>query len=146
MVHEQDDVITGFLIDNGTEVHMFVEGISHGYILEVWNKIHRINTTVAKVFLNSETEFEKRMYERLMVVGIYTISLKVPLGDILANQNIYVQGVIPVPCFKVHFILNQCIEKQFYSSFCLNLHQQFIQRWNFFYFILASSFILEFVV
>lgn len=100
MLQDSDDVITGFSIDNGKEVHIFVEGISYGYILEVWNKIHKVNTFTAKVFLNSETEFEKRMYQNFMVVGIYPITLKMSLEKIFQNQDIYVQGMIPIPCFK----------------------------------------------
>ncbi|XP_044757597.1 uncharacterized protein LOC123315803 [Coccinella septempunctata] len=100
MTHDIDDVITGFMIDSGTEIYIFVEGISHGYILEIWNKIHKINISVAKVLLNSETEFGDRIYKEFMSFGIYSITLKMPLKEIFKNQDIYIQGLIPIPCSK----------------------------------------------
>ncbi|KAL3276911.1 hypothetical protein HHI36_012279 [Cryptolaemus montrouzieri] len=112
MVHEVDDVITGFMIDCGTEVHIFVEGISYGYILEIWNRIHKSNINVAKLYLNSEYDFENRLYESFLAFGIYRITLKKTLRELFEEQDIYMQGMVPPPCFKALQKLNMLFQTE----------------------------------
>ncbi|KAK9880987.1 hypothetical protein WA026_014335 [Henosepilachna vigintioctopunctata] len=96
------DVLTGFMIDNGLEIYFFIEGLRHGFILEIWNMIHKVNPYVARVFFNSENEYLNRIYDGFISTGLLKITLKKSLQSIFNEQCIYIEGSIPLPCYKVN--------------------------------------------
>ncbi|CAH1967677.1 unnamed protein product [Acanthoscelides obtectus] len=97
---ELSEVLTGFLIDNGNNYLMFVEGLMNGFFVEVFHLVDKCNLKVAKIFCNYEHAFEKRLYQDFIFTGIYPIILKIPLHDILAIGGIYVRGSVPKPCME----------------------------------------------
>lgn len=85
---ELQDIITGFLLDNGNDFAFFVEGPSNGFILNAWHIVGECKPSQAKVFFNTENAFERRLYSHFLGQGIFPITLKIPLHEILANCKI----------------------------------------------------------
>lgn len=97
---ELQDIITGFFLDNGNDFAMFVEGPSIGFILNVRHIVDQCPPNQAKVFFNTENAFAWRLYNQFLYEGIFTITLKIPLQDILAKYELYLKKNVPVPCME----------------------------------------------
>lgn len=94
------DIITGFFLDNGNEFAFFAEGLSNGFILNAWHIVDRCTRNQAKVFYNTDLAFEKRLYDQFLGEGLFSVTLKIPLHDILAKHHLYVKKRVPVPCME----------------------------------------------
>ncbi|XP_060533724.1 uncharacterized protein LOC132706411 [Cylas formicarius] len=95
------DTLTGFVIDNGLSCFVFVEGPSFGHLLNIWREIERAPVTSARVFFDSNTVFERRLYNSCDTpFGLHIVILKRPLREILKNKHVYVRSNLPAPCLK----------------------------------------------
>lgn len=95
-----EDILTGFLLDNGNSFAMFIEGPSSGFILNAWHLVNHISAQEAKVFFNTESVFEKRLYQQFLEKGVFTVTLKLPLFNILSKYELYQKRNVPVPCME----------------------------------------------
>lgn len=97
------DIITGFMIDNGDSLTIFVEGLSTGFILSIENiTITDYEVTRGKFFFNTDTVFEKRLYNAFIREGLSIITLRIPFYDILRDPQVYLKGNIPLTCLEVN--------------------------------------------
>lgn len=97
---ETEDIVTGFLLDNGNNYAFFVEGFSHGFILNAWHIVDHCTPQEAKVFFNTDHIFERRLYTHFLGEGLFTITLKIPLYNILAKYELYLRKNVPESCME----------------------------------------------
>ncbi|XP_050299636.1 uncharacterized protein LOC126738377 [Anthonomus grandis grandis] len=104
---KDNDILTGFIIDNGNNFVIYVEGHSVGYILNVWQDIDGISPQEAKVFFNTDQAYEQRLYHVCnKFSGFNVINMKIPLQNIFTNQKTYVRGNVPLLCSRALTKLN----------------------------------------
>lgn len=114
---EYHDILTGFILDNGSSHFFYMEGPSSGFILNIWHIIQgacpvpeeslfsinddeKLVIKNGKIFFNTDNTFEKRLYKNFTKFGMYKIVLKIPLQDILAKPLLYVRKNVPKPCME----------------------------------------------
>lgn len=117
---EKQKALSGFLLDDWNSFIFFLEGPSNGYILELIHKVSGLNSTTAKVFYNSEYLFEDRLFPTFFKnCGLVVITLKLPLVDIFMQEKTYIEGNVPVHCFKaiqkINLVLNSSTFKTILS-------------------------------
>lgn len=99
---QRENMLSGFIIDDGNCFILYVEGHSNGYILSLVHQISTFNYSTGKVFYNSDYLFEERLYMAFHKYGgFFTVTLKVPLVDIFAQRKMYLEGNVPYYCLKV---------------------------------------------
>lgn len=97
------DIITGFVIDNGDSLTIFVEGLSTGFILNIESiTITDYEVGRGKFFFNTDTVFEKRLYNTFIGHGLSIITLRIPFYNILNDQRVYLKGNVPPACLEVN--------------------------------------------
>ncbi|KAL1505402.1 hypothetical protein ABEB36_004976 [Hypothenemus hampei] len=99
------DILTGFVIDNGSTFVFYIEGDSVGYILNLCRNFEGLKN--GKVFFNSDQAYEDRLYPICNKwMGFYFINMKVPLQQIINKPKLYVKGNVPILCQKALIKLN----------------------------------------
>ena len=96
--------LTGFIIDAFDKIIIFIEGMANGPLQHVWNNVMSVPSSMGKILYNSDLIFENRLYPKFTQYGgLHIITLRVPLDMYLANPRAYIEGYIPLPCWKVNF-------------------------------------------
>ncbi|XP_044262940.1 uncharacterized protein LOC123010264 isoform X2 [Tribolium madens] len=114
---ENEQVLSGFCIDDSNSFIFYIEGPSNGYFLEVVHQISGLNYSTAKVFYNSEYLFEKRLFQTFFKnCGFLLINLKLPLVEIFRQEKTYIEGNVPVHCFKAIQKLNLILNSNTFKS------------------------------
>ncbi|XP_048516580.1 uncharacterized protein LOC109533526 [Dendroctonus ponderosae] len=102
-----EDILTGFVIDNGNAFVLYVEGPAVGLILNLWQDLELFTPEDGKVFFNTDQTYENRLYNiGSKWTGFYVINMKIPLECIFKNPTIYIKGNTPLPCQKALIKLN----------------------------------------
>ncbi|KAJ8909442.1 hypothetical protein NQ315_017544 [Exocentrus adspersus] len=95
---EFTDVITGFLIDNGNSSTFFLEGLSTGFILTIENiTIKNFDVERGKFFFNTDTVFEKRLYNSFMKEGLHALKRLCLLFHSSSYKSILQYNLLPKP-------------------------------------------------
>lgn len=63
------NILTGFAIDYGDKFFIFLEGLSKGYLLQIWAKVAKLSIEDGYVFYNSSYVFLTRFYEDFVPLG-----------------------------------------------------------------------------
>lgn len=101
-IADWENVISGFAVDVENFCMMYFEGLANGSIIDVWAQIQTAHTDHAKIFYNSHSVFEKRLYYELIYYGgIYMVTLQMGLKFILTNKNIFLSEAHSSECRKV---------------------------------------------
>ncbi len=98
----QDDLITGFHVEDENRHIIILEGLKEGGIKTLWEEFphhHSQDVAIKKVFYNSDFCFSTRIYGTLDV-DLPKIRLYRPLGDIVKETVIYVHGCVPSASFR----------------------------------------------
>ncbi|KAF7270393.1 hypothetical protein GWI33_016627 [Rhynchophorus ferrugineus] len=96
-----NNILTGFVIDNGNNAMIYVEGIATGFILNFWNDISNYNSIQAKIFFNTDQAYESRLYEiSSSQFGLHVVIMKIPLQHIFKEKMVYIKGNMPLLCSK----------------------------------------------
>ncbi|XP_030755396.1 uncharacterized protein LOC115881837 isoform X2 [Sitophilus oryzae] len=114
---DESDLITGFIIDNGNDVIIYIEGLSTGFILNLWNDLNLSNSRQMKIFFNTDQAYENRLYNICSSsCSFYTVILKVPLQHIFKDRRVYVKGNAPLLCWKAITRLHLLLHSQTLTS------------------------------
>ncbi|CAB3226930.1 unnamed protein product [Arctia plantaginis] len=94
----RNDLITGFALDTGDKVMLYVEGPRDGQILRVWDITEEFYPNVKPVFSTS-AKYCSRLYPELLKAAMPFNVLKmfVPLSVVLACPPIYARPALPLP-------------------------------------------------
>lgn len=98
----KEQLLTGFWIDNGNSIILFLEGCRANYCMEIMHyKVKFMNESLCRVYYNSATYFYKRIYENFVAFGgIYKITLKYQLQKIFQVQWTHISKCVPKPAFE----------------------------------------------
>ncbi|KAK5649944.1 hypothetical protein RI129_000973 [Pyrocoelia pectoralis] len=111
LYNDYNRIVTGFIIFNGDNCILFIEASSNGLVSYIWSLIKDNSRPEVRIFYNSDFCFERRIYSDLIQYGgVYTISLKIPLDDILNQYLVYLEGSMPLPCWEALKKLNILIK------------------------------------
>ncbi|CAG9787815.1 unnamed protein product [Diatraea saccharalis] len=91
-----DELLTGFALDVGNVVLLYVEGPSTGEILKIWEMTEDFYPDLKPVFSSSNRYFN-RIYPLLSKVPFNVLKMYVPLSVILACPPIYALPALPFP-------------------------------------------------
>lgn len=100
---DDNDILTGFVIDNHDSIITYVEGIGNGKIARLLYILTSFPNASVNLHFDTKLLFDKRLYERFINMhdGIFKINLVYPIRYILNNDNMYVIGNVPKGCFNV---------------------------------------------
>ncbi|XP_037875165.1 uncharacterized protein LOC110386325 [Bombyx mori] len=95
---QRDQLLTGFVLDSGDTVLLFVEGPRYGKILYVWEMTDEFSSEM-KVIYSSSARYSARIYEEMLTVAVPFPVMKmfVPLTLLLACPPVYVRPALPLP-------------------------------------------------
>ncbi|KOX71790.1 hypothetical protein WN51_02360 [Melipona quadrifasciata] len=84
-------VLTGFAIENCEKCYIFIEGLSNGYLLKIWEKVKKFPIQHKCIYYNSNYVFLARLYEDFMFLGtVIHIKLSESLEMQLRKCNLYI--------------------------------------------------------
>ncbi|CAD1475624.1 unnamed protein product, partial [Heterotrigona itama] len=84
-------VLTGFAIENCGKCYIFIEGLSNGYLLKIWEKVKKFPIQHKCIYYNSNYIFLARLYEDFMFSGtVIHIKLSESLEMQLRKCNLYI--------------------------------------------------------
>ncbi|KAK9294291.1 hypothetical protein QLX08_011043 [Tetragonisca angustula] len=84
-------VLTGFAIENCEKCYIFIEGLSNGYLLKIWEKVKKFPIQHKCIYYNSNYIFLARLYEDFMFLGtVIHIKLSESLEMQLRKCNLYI--------------------------------------------------------
>ncbi|XP_026670243.1 uncharacterized protein LOC113464475 [Ceratina calcarata] len=84
-------VLTGFVIQDCERFYIFLEGLSNGYLLKIWEKLAKLPIQQKCIYYNSNYVFVTRFYEDFISLGgIVYIKLSECLELQLRNHNFYI--------------------------------------------------------
>ncbi|KAJ8716600.1 hypothetical protein PYW07_003227 [Mythimna separata] len=91
-------LLTGFALDTGDTVMLYVEGPKQGHILRLWEKTEEFYPTVKPVFSTS-ARYSYRLYPDLLVAPMpfYVMKMVVPLSVLLGVTPVYAGPALPLP-------------------------------------------------
>ncbi|XP_053972591.1 uncharacterized protein LOC128873219 isoform X1 [Hylaeus volcanicus] len=96
------NILTGFAIDCCDNFFIFLEGLSKGYLLQIWEKVAKLPIEDGCVFYNSGCVFLERLYEDFVPLGgVLTIKLSESLEVKLRNHGLYIGETGTTPKAKV---------------------------------------------
>ncbi|KAL0830524.1 hypothetical protein ABMA28_002685 [Loxostege sticticalis] len=95
---EKDNLLTGFTLDEGSLVLLYVEGPSDGHILKLWDMTEDLYPEVKPVF-SSSARYQSRIYPELLeaTMPFYMLKMFAPLGLLLACPPVYARPALPLP-------------------------------------------------
>ncbi|XP_063826387.1 uncharacterized protein LOC135075860 [Ostrinia nubilalis] len=95
---EKENLLTGFSLDAGNIVLLYVEGPSDHYILKVWEMTEDLYPKVKPVFSTS-ARYPSRLYPELLEAAMpfYILKMYVPMGVLLACPPVYARPALPLP-------------------------------------------------
>lgn len=101
-LEKESSLITGFVIDSGNSVLMFLEGNAK-YIHDlIWLQISKERRKWIYYLYNSDDIYEERFYSHLLNFRrIYSITLHYSLSTLFSKHRIFRPGVMPQPCQAV---------------------------------------------
>ncbi|XP_043590769.1 uncharacterized protein LOC122571265 [Bombus pyrosoma] len=62
-------ILTGFAIENCEKSYIFLEGLSNGYLLKIWEKAKKLPIQHKCIYYNSSYVFFTRLYEDFILLG-----------------------------------------------------------------------------
>ncbi|XP_049872871.1 uncharacterized protein LOC126371595 [Pectinophora gossypiella] len=93
----RDEKLSGFALDTGDIVILFVEGPRDGHILEVWYQTEEFYPKMKPTF-SSSSRYSTRVYSEFMdVLPFKVLKMKVPLCLLLACPTMYARPALPLP-------------------------------------------------
>nr|XP_021197027.2 uncharacterized protein LOC110381143 isoform X1 [Helicoverpa armigera] len=94
----REGLLTGFGLDTGDTVMLYVEGPKEGQILRVWERTEDFHPIVKPVFSTS-AKYRARLYPELLLAAMPFNILKmfVPLSVLLGLTPIYARPSLPLP-------------------------------------------------
>ncbi|XP_043251710.1 uncharacterized protein LOC122396977 [Colletes gigas] len=85
------NILTGFAIDCRDKFFIFLEGLSRGYLLQIWENVAKLPTEDGYVYYNSSSVFLARLYEDFVPLGgVLKIKLSESLEAQLQKHGLYV--------------------------------------------------------
>ncbi|KAL4713189.1 hypothetical protein ACJJTC_018834 [Scirpophaga incertulas] len=96
-----DDVLTGFALDAGSIVIVYVEGISEGQILCIWDLTRELKTKIRCIY-SSSMRYPTRIYPGGSAVDSWSspfavLKMHIPLSIILSCPAVYAASALPIP-------------------------------------------------
>ncbi|KAJ0183238.1 hypothetical protein K1T71_001214 [Dendrolimus kikuchii] len=115
----KDDLLTGFALDTGDIVILFVEGPRDGKILQMWDMTENYYPKIKPVF-SSSARFSTRIYPELLLAAMPFNILKmyVPLGALLACPPVYARPALPLPTRSAVLKLGRLIASKLLVTPC----------------------------
>ncbi|KAJ8716604.1 hypothetical protein PYW07_003231 [Mythimna separata] len=112
-------LLTGFALDTGDTVMLYVEGPREGEILRVWEKTEDYYPSVKPVFSTS-TKYSCRLYPELLqaAVPFNIMKMSVPLSVLLGVTPIYARPALPLPSRSAVLKIGRLIASNFRSAPC----------------------------
>lgn len=62
-------ILTGFAIENCEKSYIFLEGLSNGYLLKIWENVKKLPIQHKCIYYNSSYVFFTRLYEDFILLG-----------------------------------------------------------------------------
>uniref|UniRef100_A0A2A4JG64 Uncharacterized protein n=1 Tax=Heliothis virescens TaxID=7102 RepID=A0A2A4JG64_HELVI len=112
-------LLTGFGLDTGDTVMLYVEGPKEGQILRVWERTADFYPTVKPVF-STAAKYRTRLYPELLIAAMPFNILKmfVPLSVLLGLTPIYARPSLPVPTRSAVLKIGRLVASKFNSAPC----------------------------
>ncbi|KAJ8723366.1 hypothetical protein PYW08_003278 [Mythimna loreyi] len=119
MVDNKAGLLTGFGLDTGDTVLLYVEGPREGCILRVWEKSEEFYPSVKPIFSTS-AKYSCRLYPELLqaAVPFNVMKMFVPLSLLLSLSPIYARPALPLPARSALLKIGRLVASNFKSTPC----------------------------
>ncbi|KAJ8723367.1 hypothetical protein PYW08_003279 [Mythimna loreyi] len=112
-------LLTGFLLDTGDTVMLYVEGPKDGHILHFWEKTEEFFPIVKPIFSTSD-QYSCRLYPDLLLATMpfNVMKMAVPLSVLLSMPPIYARPALPLPTRSAVLKIGRLIASKLESVPC----------------------------